>query len=59
MKNSIFVGQNNETIHGLKFLLNQRTQWFDYIEELTKITNVNTNINSEYLYSLNRSSFPY
>ena len=32
MKNNIFVGPKNETICGMKLLLNQRTQWCDYIE---------------------------
>ena len=32
MKNNIFVGPKNETICGLKLLLDQRTQWCDYIE---------------------------
>ena len=37
MKNTIFVGPNNETIFGLKIMLTQRTQWCDYIEEVMKI----------------------
>ena len=32
MENTIFVGPKNETIRGLKILLNQRTQWCYYIE---------------------------
>ena len=56
MKNTIFFSPNNETICGLKLLLNHRTQWCDYIEEVTKITNVNTNNNSESSASLNQSS---
>ena len=59
VKNTIFVGPKNETIIGLKLLLNQRTQWYDYIEEVMKITNVNPNNNSEYSASLNQSSFPF
>ena len=59
MQNTIFVGPNNKAICGLKLLLNQRTQWCDYIEEVTKITNVNPNKNSESSASLNQSSFPF
>ena len=32
IKNNIFAGPNNETIHGLKLLLNQTTQWCYYIK---------------------------
>ena len=46
MKNTIFVGPKNETICGLELLLNQRTQWCDYIEEIINITNVKPNNNS-------------
>ena len=56
---SIFFGPKNETIRGLKILLNQRTQWCDYIEEVMKVTNVNPNNNSKSLASLNQSSFPF
>ena len=59
MKNTIFVGPNNEKNCGLKLLLNQRTQWCDYIEEVMNITNVNPNNNSESLASFNQSIFPF
>ena len=59
MKNTIFVGPKNETICVLKLLLNQRTQWCDYIEGVMKITNVNPNYNYESSDSLNQSSFPF
>ena len=59
MKNNIFVGPKNETIRGLKLLLNQRTQWYDYIEEVMKITNVKPNKNSEYLASFNQPRSPF
>ena len=58
MKNTIFVGPKNETIHGLKLLLNQKTQWCDYIEEVMNITNINPNNNSESLAYSNQPSFP-
>ena len=57
MKNTIFVGPNNETIRGLKLLLNQRTQWCDYIEEVMKITDINPNKYSGSSVSLNQSRF--
>ena len=59
MKNTIFVGPKNETILGLKLLLNQGNQWCDYIEEVMNITNVNPNNNSESSASLNKSRFPF
>ena len=59
MKNNIFVGPKNETICGLKLLLNQITQWCDYIEDVTNITNVNPNNNYESLASLNKSIFSF
>ena len=43
LKNTLFVGPNNEIIRGLKLPLNQRTRWFYYIEEVIKIENVNPN----------------
>ena len=57
MKNTIFVGPNIETFHRLKLLLNQITQWCDYIEEAMNITNVNRNNNSESPDFLNQSRF--
>ena len=59
MKNTVFVGPKDEAIYGLELLLNQITQWCDYIEEVTKITKVNPNNNSESSASLNQSSFPF
>ena len=59
MKNTVFVGPNNETICGLKLMMNQITQWCDYIEELMKITNINPNNNSKSLDSLNQSILPF
>ena len=58
-KNTIFVGPKNETIRGLKFMLNQRTQWCDFIEEVTRIINDNPNNNYESSASLNQSIFPF
>ena len=57
MKNTIFVGSKNEKNFVLKPLLNQITQWYDYIEEVTKTTNVNPNNSSESSASLNQSRF--
>ena len=59
MKSTNFVSPKNETICGLKLLLNKRTQWCDYIEEVMKITNVNIDNDSEYSASLNQSRFPF
>ena len=59
MKNTIFVGQKNEKTRELKVLLNQITQWCDYIEEVTKIKNVKPNDSSESSSSLNKSRFHF
>ena len=59
MKNNIFVGPKNETIHGLKILLTQITQWCDYIEVVMNTKNVKPNKNSESSASLNQSIFPF
>ena len=59
MKNIIFIGPKNETIHGLKLMLNQRTKWCDYTEEVMKTTNVKPNKNSESSASLDQSSSPF
>ena len=56
MKNTIFVGPNNETIRKLKLLLNQRTQWCDYIKDVMNITNVNPNKNIFRLFESNQLS---
>ena len=42
-----FFGPRNEIFFGFKLLLNQRTRWYDYIEKVMKITNVNPNTYSE------------
>ena len=36
IKDNIFVGKNNETICVLNLMLNQRTQWCDYIKEVKR-----------------------
>ena len=59
MKNIILVGPKNEKICGLKLMLNQRTQWCDYIEEVMNITNGNKNKNSYSSAYLNKSRFPF
>ena len=43
----------------MKLLLNQITQWCDYIEEVTNVIFLNPNKNFESLASLNQSSFPF
>ena len=40
MKNIIFIGSKSETIHALKHLLMQRTQWCDYIDKVIKNTSI-------------------
>ena len=58
-ENTLFGGQKNETVCGLKILLIQRTQLYYFIDEATKITNVKTNENSESLDSFIQTSFPF
>lgn len=45
-KNSIFVGNENETINALKSLLTKKTQWTDYMDEVLKLITIRNNNNS-------------
>ena len=63
MKNTIFVGQKNEIINGLKRLLTKRTQWCDYIDQVISITTVDdsslsTN-NETQSNTFNQINFPF
>ena len=41
-KNSIFVGQKDETLASFRMLLMKKTQWSDYIEEVLDLVTINT-----------------
>ena len=59
IKNTIVFGPKNEKNCGLIIVLTQRNQWCDYTEEITNITIVKPNNNSESSASLNQSRFPF
>ena len=46
MKNTIFVGQKQETIRALKRLLTHRSQWSEYIDEVLDITTIHNESNT-------------
>ena len=58
MKNTIFVGPNNDTIYALKRMLTQRTQWCDYIEEVIRITSINPR-EEEVTNAMNLATYPF
>ena len=41
-KDTIFVGDKNDTIAAQKALLTQKTQWTDYMEEVLSLTTINS-----------------
>ena len=45
-KDTIFVGDKNDTIAALKALLTQKTQWTDYMEEVLSLTTINSDTSS-------------
>ena len=61
MKNTIFVGPKTETIHALKHLLTQRTQWSDYIGEVMKITTISSPQEEDHssTSTMNQTTFPF
>jgi hypothetical protein len=63
MKNTIFVGQKHETVHALKRLLAQHTQWCDYFEDVMKIITMTSqdrqDVSSSSTSTMNQSTFPF
>ena len=60
MKNTIFVGDKQDTIAGLKLFLTKRTQWSDYVNQVIDIITVNeeeANFNNN--VSLDQSNYPF
>jgi hypothetical protein len=47
MKNSIFVDQKHETVHALKPLLTQHTQWCNYFDDVMKIITMSSQDHQE------------
>ena len=40
-KNNFIVGDENYTIAAMKYLLTRKTQWYEYMEEMIRIININ------------------
>jgi hypothetical protein len=63
MKNTIFVGQKQETIRALKRLLTHRSQWSEYIDKVLDITTIHNESNTgEEVTSnltLDQTNFPF
>ena len=57
-KNTIFVGDKNDTLSALKDLLTTKTQWTDYMEEVLKLITINS-MENESPRVFTQSSFPY
>ena len=61
-KDTIFVGDKNDTIAALKALLTQKTQWTDYMEEVLSLTTINSDTSvgpNQIRRVFTPSSFPY
>ena len=61
-KDTIFVGDKNDTLSALKHLLTRRTQWTDYMEEVLELITINSEtVNDTEIRNrvMTTSSFPY
>ena len=61
-KDTIFVGDKNDTIAALKALLTQKTQWTDYMEEVLALTTINADTSvgpGQIRRVFTPSTFPY
>jgi len=61
-KNTIFVGDKNDTLGALTQLLTRKTQWTDYMEDILDLVTINSDINNNPERRnrvLSASSFPY
>ena len=62
VKNTIFVGDKNDTLGALTQLLTRKTQWTDYMEDILDLVTINSDINNNPERRnrvLSASSFPY
>ena len=58
-KESIFVGDKNNTLMALKDLLTRKTQQTDYMEEVLSLITTNADDDHARLRVLTQASFPY
>ena len=62
-KDTIFVGDKNDTLAALKHLLLRKTQWTDYMEDVLQLITVGSDVETQPTGQRNRvmtqSSFPY
>ena len=59
-RDSIFIGDKNDTLKALKFLLTSKTQWTDYMEEVLSIISVGSNSQAANRRRImTQTTFPY
>ena len=58
-KNTIFVGDKDDTIAALKDLLTRKTQWTDYMEQVLDLISVNSQSEAHRLRTMTQAAFPF
>ena len=59
-KNTIFVGDKDDTISpALKDLLNRKTQWTDYMEQVLDLITMNSESETHRSPTINQAAFPF
>ena len=59
-RDSIFIGDKNDTLKALKFLLTSKSQWTDYMEEVLSIISVGSNSQAANRRRImTQTTFPY
>ena len=60
-KDTIFVGNKQETLDALKSILLSRTQWTDYIEHVLNVVTVNEELNTtrNEIRTMNQNDYPF
>ena len=59
VKDTIFVGNKQDTINGLKTLLLQRTQWSDYMDHVLSVVTVNQDNDTPQSRTMIQTDFPF
>ena len=60
-KDTIFVGNKQETLDALKSILPSRIQWIDYIEHVLNVVTVNEDLNTRRneIQTMNQNDYPF
>ena len=62
-KDTIFVGDKNDTLNALKNLLTRKTQWTDYMDEVLQLITINSQLEGEgdgvQRVAMSPRTFPY